>query len=453
MNISQKIKNHLDQDPLLQRVVRNTGYLFGSNSITMGISMLQSILAARLLGIFDFGVLGTITVFATTLNRLFSFRMGEIIIKYLGDYLAENRLDHAATIIKTAYIVEAASSLFAYLLLVILSPWAANQLADNPESVYLFIIYGLCILGNFGSETSLGILQIDNKFKQQATFTIVQSVLTAAIILVAYVTGGGLMLVVLAYLVGKIVLGIGPFILAIRSTNRLLGNDWWGRASFSLLPPRSELQTFGLTGNLSATINLFVRDSEVLWVAFFLSPLEVGYYKVALAIINIVLMPITPFISTTFPEITRSISAKLWATLRNLLKKITIISASWTALVTIGLLLFGPWIILIYGQEYLPAYPALLILMVGFGVANIFFWNRPLLLALGLPKIPFTITLFAGIGKILLAFLLVPRYGYLAEAALLSFYFIVSVLIITSIGIKKIKYYEDLTESLNVSPT
>jgi len=30
------------------------------------------------------------------------------------------------------------------ILLVILSPWAANQLADNPESVTLFIIYGLC---------------------------------------------------------------------------------------------------------------------------------------------------------------------------------------------------------------------------------------------------------------------------------------------------------------------
>ena len=451
MNILQKIKNHLEEDPLLQRVVRNTGYLFGSNTVTMGLSMLQSILAARLLGIFDFGVLGTITVFATTLNRLFSFRMGEIIIKYLGDYLAENRLDHAATIIKTAYIVEAASSLFAYILLVILSPWAANQLADNPESVTLFILYGLFILGNFGSETSLGILQIDNKFKQQATFTIVQAVLTAFLIVVAYFTGGGLMMVVLAYLAGKLVLGIGPFILAIRSTHRLLGNGWWQRASYSLLPPRRELQTFGLTGNLSATINLFVRDSEVLWVAFFLSPLEAGYYKVALAIINIVLMPITPFISTTFPEITRSVSSRLWGTLRNLLKKITILSASWTAVVTLGLLFFGPWIILIYGQEYMPAYPALLILMAGFGVANIFFWNRPLLLALGLPKIPFIITLFAGIGKVLLAFLLVPRYGYLAEAALLSLYFIISVLSITSIGIKKIKYYENGAGSLQIS--
>ncbi len=453
MNIVQKIKNHLEEDPLLQRVVRNTGYLFGSNTITMGLSMLQSILAARLLGIFDFGVLGTITVFATTLNRLFSFRMGEIIIKYLGDYLAENRLDHAATIIKTAYIVEAASSLFAYLLLVVLSPWAANQLADNPESVSLFIIYGLFILGNFGSETSLGILQIDNKYKQQATFTIVQAVLTAIIIVVAYFTGGGLTLVVLAYLAGKLVLGIGPFILAIRSVNHLLGNGWWQRASYSYLPPRRELQTFGLTGNLSATINLFVRDSEVLWVAFFLSPLEVGYYKVALAIINIVLMPITPFISTTFPEISRSVSARLWGTLRNLLKKITIISASWTAVVTLGLLLFGPWIILIYGQEFMPAYPALLILMVGFGVANIFFWNRPLLLALGLPKTPFTITLLTGIVKVLLAFLLVPRYGYLAEAALLSLYFIVSVLLITYIGIKKIKYYENGAKSLQISQT
>ena len=110
----QTVKRYLNQDPLLQRVARNTGYLFGSNSITMVLSMVQSIFAARLLGIFDFGVLGTITVFATTVNRLFSFRMGEVVVKYLGDFLEENRLDRAATVMKTSFLVEATSSILGH---------------------------------------------------------------------------------------------------------------------------------------------------------------------------------------------------------------------------------------------------------------------------------------------------------------------------------------------------
>jgi len=452
MNALQRIKIYLQQDPLLQRVARNTGYLFGGNSITMVLSMVQSIFAARLLGIFDFGVLGTITVFATTINRFFSFRMGEVVIKYLGDYLEENRLDRAATIIKTSFLVEAASSILAYLLLVLLSPWAASHLADDPQSARYFIIYGLFILGNFASETSTGILQVDNKFKQQALLTIAQSVLTAGMILAAFFTGGGLMVVLLAYLAGKIVLGLGPFILALRSVNNLVGEGWWHRSSRDLLPPWKDLRTFGLTGNLSATINLVVRDSEVLWVAYFLSPLEVGYYKVALAIINVVLMPINPLISTTFPEISRSVAGRRWEVLRNLLKKITLISAGWTVFTAAVLLFFGRWLIMIYGQEYLPAYPALLILVIGFGTANIFFWNRPLLLALGMPKVPFNVTLTAGLAKVLLAFPLIPRYGYLAEAALITVYFVVSVIIITVIGIKQINFLGRQTNFPGVSP-
>ena len=80
----------------------------------------------------------------------------------------------------------------------------------------------------------------------------------------------------------------------------------------------------------SATINLIVRDSEALWLALFLSTTEVGYYKVALAIINLVLMPITPFISTTYPEMSRSVSEGNWQQLKNLLRRVTKISGFWT---------------------------------------------------------------------------------------------------------------------------
>ena len=66
-------------------MVKNTGYLLSSNVASMVLSMLQSILAGRLLGVVGFGVIGTITAFASTLNRLFSFRMNELVVKYFGE--------------------------------------------------------------------------------------------------------------------------------------------------------------------------------------------------------------------------------------------------------------------------------------------------------------------------------------------------------------------------------
>jgi O-antigen/teichoic acid export membrane protein len=79
------------QDILMGRVIRNTGYLFSSNTVAMALGIVQSIFAARLLGVAGFGVLGTVTVFASTVNRLFSFRMGELVVRYLSQYLVEER--------------------------------------------------------------------------------------------------------------------------------------------------------------------------------------------------------------------------------------------------------------------------------------------------------------------------------------------------------------------------
>ena len=229
----------------------------------------------------------------------------------------------------------------------------------------------------------------------------------------------------------------------MRRANEMLGRGWM-RSPFNLLPPKREFWSFAFSSNFSGTVNLVTRDSEVLWLGFLLpgevGKIAAGYYKTALAIINLILMPINPFIATTFPEISRAVGEKAWDKLRTLLKRLTAISAAWTFSVGIFLLFFGEWLITtFYGAEYAPATPAALILLLGFGMANILYWNRPLLLSLGMPTYPLKVMIFAGVAKILLSFLLVPRYGYIAQAALMSAYFIASVGLIVWKGLREIQ--------------
>jgi O-antigen/teichoic acid export membrane protein len=212
------------QDARMGRIIRNTSYLFSSNSIAMGLGIVQSIFAARLLGVAGFGVLGTVTVFASTINRLFSFRMGELVVKYLGASLVEERRDRAAAVVKVAALVEAGSSLLAFLLLVALAPIAAVLFTKDPANTSLFWIYGITILGSSLSEVALGVLQVDNRFRSQALVNLAQSILTALIIVGAFLGNGGMMTVLLAYLLGKLILGIGPVVLAWGSLNRTAGS-------------------------------------------------------------------------------------------------------------------------------------------------------------------------------------------------------------------------------------
>jgi O-antigen/teichoic acid export membrane protein len=157
------------------------------------------------------------------------------------------------------------------------------------------------------------------------------------------------------------------------------------------------------------------------------------------------MMPITPFINTTFPEITRSIVSRSWKQLKQLLKKVTLISASWTVGVTVILGLFGKWLIgLFYGIEFVPALPILMILLIGFGVSNIFFWNRTLLLSFGKANIPLFIMLGAALLKVGLGFVFVPHYGVNAEAALLSGNLVLSVGLLVGIGLSMINKQQRL---------
>jgi O-antigen/teichoic acid export membrane protein len=84
-----RVKRFFAEDLTLSRVLKNTGYLFSSNTLSLGLSFVQSIFAARLLGIAAFGLVGIVTSFVSNVNRLFSFRMGEFIIRYLGKELTE----------------------------------------------------------------------------------------------------------------------------------------------------------------------------------------------------------------------------------------------------------------------------------------------------------------------------------------------------------------------------
>lgn len=435
-------------DRLLRRVVRNSTYLFASNVI----AAVLGIVTANLLGVAVFGLLGVITTFVTSINRLLSFRMNDVVVRYVGEAMARGEKERAAAVVKAAGLAEGLTSLVAFGLLALLAPIGARYFARDAALAPLFLIYGLSILFNLVNETSTGVLQVTGHFRTQALVNLAQSVLVAALIVWAALNNGGLVEVLWAYLFGKAILGLGPVLAALYWLPRAIRKDWW-RVSFAALPPWRELARYAVSTNFSATINLVARDSEVAWVGLFFGNQAAGYYKTALQIINLVVMPINPFISTTFPEITRAAAERAWARLRALLRRVSLIAGGWTAAVALGLLLFGQQVLFstwdvfgrsfhLYDAEFLPALPVLLILLVGYGVANILFWNRPLLLSLGLADFALAVSFGAMLLKLLLGVIFLPGAAYALEAWFLSLYFALSVGVMVARGLSEVSRRE-----------
>lgn len=424
----QKVRSSLRGDPLIQRVLRNSSYLFSSNTISAVLGFVQGIFITRLLGDAGYGVLTTIIVFASNVNRFLSFRMSEVVVKYMSDALAQKDGKRAAALVKGIGLTEATVSVLAYLVLLLLSTWGARTFAEDASIAYLFRFYGLFLLANLVYETSAGVLQTSDKFKQVAQANFYQSITLTILIIAASIFGWGIAGVLTAYLIGKLIAGIWVAAAALRELKRLLGSDWM-RAPLSQVHNWREVFRFALSTNVNGTVNLIARDNIPLYLALFLSDAEVGYFRLATSLINMVMLPIEPFIWPTYAEMTRTIAQRQWQATRKLLKQVSAIAGLWTILAGGGLVAIGWWFIpFVYGSEFAPVYACVLILLVGYGIANVLNWNRPLLLALGHPSYPLMVAAVTGAIEVLLIFILVPGSTYLMGAAIFSAYLAVSIL-------------------------
>jgi O-antigen/teichoic acid export membrane protein len=434
--------SRIAKDPLLIKVLRSSGVLLSANTLSLGLSVLQGVMATRLLGPAGFGLIGVVMAFASTVNSLFSFRMSELVVRYGGEYLGREETEQASAVMKAAAWGEATVSVLAFVAVAFTAKIAEQYLAKTPGMAWMFTVYAVGLLANFNTETSTGILQVTDRIKWLGTINLIQSICTTLVIAAAFLWNGSLQAVLGAYLLGKTILGLGMFISAQVRLQRVLGGGWW-RVPLSRLTSVREMTRFAISSNLSATIIKIFRESELLWVGFFLEPAAVGYYRVAYTLVHFLAIPADPLIATTFPEINRLIVENAWARLRDFLRRITSISLVYNLALGLGLVFLGRWIILVYsGVEYLDAYPALIALTIGLVFNYVLFWNRPLLLSLGLPGFPVLVTLAVGLFKLAFAFPLVPRFGIAAAGGLLSFYYIASVGTMAVRGLREIMVRE-----------
>lgn len=421
------------------RVLRNSGVILSANSVASGFSMLQGIIAARLLGVAGFGMLSPITQFVTNINRLTSFRMGELVVSYVGEFSANEKPEDAAAIFKTAALVESASAFLAFFLVVVLAPFGARIFLQDPAGVDLIRLYAGILLANLFSESATGLLQYYDRFKFLGVITVIQSIVTLLLIGLAWLLQGGLAHVVLAYMMGKIVGAVSISVYSLRLAGQQWGRGWFRVSILSLKPRFGELIRFAVSTNISGTVNLVTRDSDTLWLSALSSPLQVGYYKVAKAFMNVLVVPVNPMISTTYRELAREITSRAWKNVRYLLRTGTLIAGGYSIAAGVGMVVLGPWLVRLYGEDFGPAYGVLLVLLAGFMVANTFYWSRTVFLPLGMPEFPTKVGVAMAALEILLMLWLVPQIGAIGLSAALSLYFIGMAAVLVGRLIREVK--------------
>jgi stage V sporulation protein B len=418
------------EDPILRRVVANSSWLLSARGINVPLGLLESILVTRLLGVQGFGILGIVITIITVINRLASFRMNDMVVKYLSESVARKQPGESAATLKAGLLAEGAASLVAFAVAVVAAPVTARLFLGGPENTHLILGYAFVILANSVVETTAGVLQVFNRFEIQAITNVLRKVVVLLGIGLSWALSAGLTGVLAAYVVSNWVASLYQLWQTIRVTRKELGDGWF-RAPLALIRTRfREMARFALATNLGASLSLLVKESDLLWLAYFRTPVEAGYFKLATMLLKIPFAASSPLVSAVYPELARFAARRDVQGIRKLLASSTKLSATLLIPVCTLLVVTAPWLVgKFYGSEFLPAVPALYILLVGLALANLFFWTRPVLLALGQPFIPLRIGISTAVLKVALALLLVPRFGYLALAGILSGLFVLAIIL------------------------
>ncbi len=422
----------------MRRILRNSTYLVSATVFAAALGMVQGAFQFRALEAAGAGLFAAMGNFTNVLNRFTAFRIDELVVKFVRLYEERKEHEKAAAVYKLAALLETGGSAAAFVLILVLAPLGVHLFSDTSGVESLFILYGSLVLVNLVFDSSDGMLQVFNKFDAKSIIDVIQSLVRLGLTIFVFFSGGGLFGMILAELAGRVIRSVGYVGMALVTARKQWGRGWWRTPISVLRKDRRSLLTFAFSTNLSATVSLVAKDSEDLWVNAFLGNAVGGVYALARQLIGFLQIPVSPLPATTYPELSRAVAQDNWKAVRSVLKRGSFLAALYSLPVTLGLILFGHQAILLLSTEqFLPAYAPLVILLIGYGFANIFYWNRAALLSFNRPVFPTLVNLIGMVLKVIGIILLAP-FGVVAFAGLLSGYYIFTV------GLAVLRVQQDL---------
>lgn len=410
-------------DAYLRRLAKNSGWLYAATVAGLLAGVIQTIVAARLLGAADYGRVALVVVTVGAVEQLIDVRTWEFVTRYLAEFTERQQHGLALATLKIALVSEISVAVIAFAATLAAAGPVAGGLLDDDDLRPLIMLYALTLVGTALNGTATAILRVFDRFREIGLQSAGQSVLRLTFVSVALALGGGLQEVVVAYLLSE---GVAAAVLAFLALRQVRSRLWHARAEATMAAVRPHLRgMLGFMGHSAAraTLKLGNRNLDVLLLGHYRSATEVGYYRIARSLGGVALSFTDPLYFTVFPDFARS-----WvrdrAAFRALLKRTVAIGAAMAIPgVVLGMVLARPVFELAVGEEYLPAVDPFRIILAAIGIAVATFWATPAALGSGNPRVATAAFAVGVVAQLAVLFALVPDRGPEGAAfALLGFY-------------------------------
>ena len=404
----------------LSKTMRDIQWSFISLAISSFVHFLLRVVLGRELGASGLGLYTLVFTIYMFGMQFAAFGMGAAVSKYIAEH--NENLKRVKEFASSGVIGSFISGLTFGIILYLFSNVIAINFFHSPEMVHLLKITAFGFPFIALQKTVLGTLTGLRKMNYFALLNIVQnvSVFALSVILVILfkmnVTGA-----VFGFIFPTIFVGLFSLFFI---------KDSFEVPSKLFNTVLRELSWFGFYVVLANSISMINTQIDSLLIGHFMNETEVGYYAVAVVLIQgITLLP-SAVQKVSGPIIASYHGKKEYENIKNVIKKTLVKTFLITIFLSTLLAILGKFLIgILFTEEFLPAYIPLLILLIGYSIYAPLISVGGALSNIGKVNILFRIDALCALMNTILNIILIPKFGIIGAASATSLSLMITVVI------------------------
>ncbi len=388
------------------KIIRDGIYLTFGSILAFIFSYLFRMVLTRYLSVSEYGLFYSIWNFLTFFLFFLYMGLDQAVVHYIVKYKASEEYDKIKTaVISTLFFQLITTAIFVILIFVFSSYLEANYFRF-PQSGYFLKLMSLFLIFNVLGGISTYVLYGFQRMRVYSFYAPVQSFLYLALALIFLKFNLGLYAPFLAYLATSVLLVLFFLPFSFKSfplfKYKMVEFKGITRTLFS----------YGFPVILTAISSRLLIQTDTLMLTRMTSLEQVGLYQTALPLATLLTFFSAGILTIIFPLFTElwhnNDKSKIEMYLKYIYKYLTLLMLPAVAL----LIIFSKSLLgIMFGQEYLAASTAMIILSLSVIFNILSSINLQSISAFGHPKDVSKIVLFGAIFNIVLNFILIPLFG------------------------------------------
>lgn len=420
------ISLYFADNPLLYRLYKNAGIVFGGRVIGSILGLISIALLTRTLSLESFGLFALVMAYVGLIERLTGFQTWQAMIHYGAKAKEKSDRGTLASLFVFGWSLDVIGGCLGFLIAIAGAIYVPDWFGlDESNALILATIAASKLLFNW-TATATGLMRLYNKFlpiaisQNISAFIQLIGVSTLWLLdeksLLPYVT-----VAAVSGIIGQMLLFVWAILEARRQ--KIMA---WSLVNLAVLPSQcSGLWRFVLTTNADGIVRVF-RDADIFIVNAILGPAAVGLYKIARVLTRALAQFTGPFYQAIYPELTRLFTENKVNVALKLMKQSSLTLGMIVGSLWIAFYIFGPGLLpVIFDEQYIDAYQVSIWCMAAMVAWAFSQPLSPAMLALGRPGVSLIIHIVTTIIYIGLLWGLTTSFGLVGAGLALMIFYIV----------------------------